>query len=257
MTGALPGRARQGAVVVVALVLGAVFAGALTRATFGFGEAVVSMPLLALLPISLHTSASLIGLAGLGVAALSMGVRSRQVDTRALARLCVGTALGVPVGILVLRMVPRPLASMVLGVCLVSYAGYSLLPRAERGRIGIRWAYPAGFAAGALGSAYNFNGVPVVVYGSLRRWSAAEFRGTLQAHFLFSGGLVVSAQAIGGVWTARLPLLLALSLPVLILATWVGHRLHNRISADRFQRLVYLLVLALGLILTGKGAVSA
>src|SRR6185312_538338 len=57
--------------IIVAVVV-VVFAGALMRATFGFGEAVVSMPLLALLPMSLHTSISLIGLAGLTVAGLTI-----------------------------------------------------------------------------------------------------------------------------------------------------------------------------------------
>lgn len=240
-----------------ALVVLAVFAGALTRATFGFGEAVVSMPLLALLPISLHTSAALVGLAGLAVAALSLAGRSRRVDRRALARLCVGTALGVPLGVVLLRLVPRPATSIVLGACLMLYGAYSLRPREVRLPVGVRWAYPTGFLAGALGSAYNFNGVPVVVFGSLRRWPPAEFRGTLQAHFLFSGVLVVGAQALGGVWTPRLPLLLALCVPALVLATWLGHRVHGRIPAHRFERLVYLLVLALGAVLAAKGAAAA
>lgn len=173
-----------GALVTVTLVIGAVFAGALTRATFGFGEAVVSMPILALLPVSLHTSASLIGLAGLTVAALSLAGRSREIgsiDRSALLRLCVGTVLGVPLGIAVLRLVPRTVTSIVLGGSLVIYAAYSLAPSTTKRRIGVAWAYPTGFAAGAPGSAYNFNGVPVVVFGSLRRWPPAAFRGTLQA----------------------------------------------------------------------------
>lgn len=242
--------------VLVALVIVAVFAGALARSTFGFGEAVVSMPLLALLPISLHTSASLIGLTGLVVAAFSLAGRAPDIDGQALARLCVGTLLGIPLGIAALRLVPRPVTSVVLGAALVIYAAYSLAPRADRRRVGVRWAYPTGFLAGALGSAYNFNGVPVVVFGSLRRWPPPAFRGTLQAHFLFSGVLIVAAQAIGGLWTSQLPELLALCLPALMVATWVGHRLHHRIPARRFERLVYLLVLALGLVLTTQGAAS-
>ena len=241
---------------IVALVIAAVFLGALTRATFGFGEAVVSMPLLALLPLSLRTSASLIGLAGLAVAAFSLAGRSREVDRRALSRLCVGTVLGAPLGIAVLQLVPRAVTSVVLGVSLVLYAAYSLAQRATGQRINVTWAYPTGFLAGALGSAYNFTGVPVVVFGSLRRWPPAQFRGTLQAHFLFAGVLVVAAQAVGGVWTSQLPALLASCLPAVVVATWAGHRLHRRIPAHRFERLVHVLVLALGLVLIVKVAAS-
>lgn len=238
------------------LVVLAVFAGALTRATFGFGEAVVSMPLLALLPVSLHTSASLIGLAGLTVALLSLASRRRQFDRAVLLRLSAGTVVGIPLGLALLLVVPAAVTAVALGLFLVLYAGYSLLPTPRLRRAGLAWAGPTGVLAGALGSAYNFNGVPVVVYGTLRGWRPAEFRGTLQAHFVVSGALVVTAQALGGVWTSAVPRLFALSLPAIALATWCGHRLHRRIPAARFARYVHLLVLALGILLVARVALG-
>lgn len=241
---------------VVALVVLAVFVGALTRATFGFGEAVVSMPLLALLPVSLHTSASLVGLAGLTVAVLTLAGRTQELDRAALLRLSVGTVLGIPCGVALLVLVPAATMSTVLGAVLVAYGTYALLPTPPARDPGTGWAYPTGLAAGALGSAYNFNGVPVVVYGTLRGWRPPVFRGTLQAHFLVSGVLVVAGQALGGVWTAELPLLFGLSLPAVAVATWAGHALHRRIPAHRFERYVYLLVVALGLVLTVRGIAS-
>ncbi|HET9076008.1 MAG TPA: sulfite exporter TauE/SafE family protein [Acidimicrobiales bacterium] len=245
---------------VAGLVVAAVFVGALTRATFGFGEAVVAMPLLALLPVSLHTAASLVGLAGLTVAVLSTASRSRQVDAAALVRLSVGTVVGIPLGLALLLYVPVGLTTVALGVFLALYALYGLLPAPAPapapapGQAGLGWAYPAGVLAGALGSAYNFNGVPVVVYGTLRRWGPARFRGTLQAHFVVSGVFVVAAQALGGVWTPALPRLFGASLPAIAAATWLGHRLHRRIPAERFTRFVYMLVLVLGLLLIARVA---
>lgn len=232
----------------------AVFAGALTRSTFGFGEAVVSMPLLALLPLGLHTAASLVGLAGLTVAALSMLNRSRELDWRVLVRLAAGTVAGVPLGIALLRFLPARTVTAALGGVLVLYGGYGLLPAVPRIQAGLAWAYPAGLAAGALGSAYNFSGVPVVIYGTLRGWHPAVFRGTLQAHFLVAGVLVVVSQAFGGIWTAAVPWLFAACLPAIGIATWCGHLLHRRIPADRFRRYVYLLVLALGAVLLSRAA---
>jgi hypothetical protein len=57
---------------VVWLVVLVVLVGALTRATFGFGEAVVAMPLLPLLPIGLPTAASQMGLVGVTIAVVSV-----------------------------------------------------------------------------------------------------------------------------------------------------------------------------------------
>ena len=241
---------------VVPLVVLAVFVGALTRATFGFGEAVVTMPLLALLPIGLHTSASLVGLSGLTVALLSLARGLHDVDRRMLARLTVGTVVGIPLGVALLLAVPAPLMSTALGTVLVGYAAYALLPKPPVRAVHARWAYPTGVLAGALGSAYNFNGVPVVVFGTLRRWRPSVFRQTLQAHFLVSGVLVVAGQALGGIWTEDLPRLFALCLPALAAATVAGHRLHRRIPGDRFARYVYVLVLVLGSVLAARGLMA-
>src|SRR5699024_6307805 len=188
----------------VLLVVAAVFVGALIRATFGFGEAVVSMPLLALLPIGLPTAAALVGLAGLTVALLSTVRGFRHVDLGSLGRLAVGTVLGVPGGIALLLLVPEPAIAVVLGALLIAYGCYSLSGAGPPPRVGARWAYPVGVVAGALGSAYNFNGVPVVVYATMRRWSPAVFRNTMQAYFLVSGVFVVASQAAGGLWSVQL-----------------------------------------------------
>ena len=53
---------------VLFFVMLAVFLGSLMRATFGFGDSVISMPLLALLPIPFSTSVALVGLVGFTVA---------------------------------------------------------------------------------------------------------------------------------------------------------------------------------------------
>ena len=111
----------------------------------------------------------------------------------------VGTILGVPFGVALLVYVPGRVVAVVLGAVLALYGVYNLPPTAARKEVGLQWAYPAGLFAGALGSAYNFTGVPVVVYGTLRGWRPAVFRGTLQVHFVIAGILVVAAQALGGV----------------------------------------------------------
>lgn len=238
--------------VLTALIVLAVFLGALTRATFGFGEAVVAMPLLALLPVGLHTSASLVGLTGLAVALMSLLGGLRRVDGASLLRLSLGTVVGIPLGLGLQVAVPARVTMSVLSALLVIYGLYGLRSVRPRGNLRLGWAFPTGIVAGALGSAYNFAGAPVAVYGTARAWNPADFRGTLQAHFAIAGVLIVSAQAAGGMWTPRVPGLFAASLPAIALASWVGHHLHRRIPAARFARAVYALVLGLGLLLLGR-----
>ncbi|REB08755.1 sulfite exporter TauE/SafE family protein [Sporosarcina sp. BI001-red] len=239
----------------IALVLLAVFVGALVRATFGFGEAIVSMPLLALLPIDLYTSISLIGLSGLTVACLSVSTSWRYIDRPALIRLSIASLIGIPAGLILVKFAPAIVITIALGTFLLSYGSYSLakpllFKTSQRPLLNNpAWALPFGFAAGALGSAYNFTGVPVVIYGTMQRWGPDRFRGTLQAHFLISGALIVFGQAVGGLWTKDLVVLFGLSIPLLVIATFLGAFLHRRIPANRFEHYVFVLIVLLGLVL--------
>ncbi|QSO54670.1 sulfite exporter TauE/SafE family protein [Alicyclobacillus curvatus] len=238
-----------------------VFLGALTRTTFGFGEAVVSMPLLTLLPINLHTSVSLMGLVGLTVALLTVTTGWRDIHYRALIPLVAAALVGIPVGLMMVTVVPTKVLTGLLGVALVTYGVYSFtrdvfISTETRDKFyHPLWALLFGFASGTFGSAYNFNGVPVAVYGSLRGWHPKRFRSTMQAYFLLSGTLIAAGQGMSGMWTVNMLTLYLLSLPIVIAAIIVGTKLHRRIPTSRFQRYVFLLIAILGAVLFVKSIV--
>lgn len=233
------------------VVAGVLFLGALVRSFFGFGDAAVAMPLLALLAVPLDVAVPLVGLAGMAVALLAVARGWSDVDRRALLALTLSTIVGVPVGVLLVTHMSEPALQRSLGLLLVGYGAYLAagrrLPRPLLRRSA--WAYPFGFAAGALGGAYNFNGVPVAVYGTLRRWPPERFRGTLQAHFLVSSILVVTGQAAGGLWTVEVLRSFAAAAPGVLVAVPLGSVLHRRVSAPAFTRLVHGLIVVLGLVL--------
>lgn len=239
----------------LSLVIFAVFIGALSRATFGFGEAVVSMPLLALLSLDLHTSISLIGLVGLTVALFTAASEWRHVDRSALLRLVIGAVAGIPVGISLVIRLPETIIMISLGIFLIVYGSYSFIKNSLSRSIAPErlqakfWALPMGFISGVLGSAYNTHGVPVVVYGTLRRWEPRRFRGTLQAHFLITGVFIVAGQALGGLWSKDVFVLYGYSFPAVLCATLLGMYLQRRIPNEKFVRYVFLLLTLLGAIL--------
>ncbi|WP_301107507.1 sulfite exporter TauE/SafE family protein [Sporosarcina sp.] len=246
----------------IILVVIAVFIGALSRSTFGFGEAVVSMPLLALLSLDLHISISLIGLVGLTVALFTAVSGWSYVDRPALIRLVIGALAGIPLGILLVVKLPETIITIALGFFLLVYGTYSFskhLCSNEHIQARLKnkfWALPAGLISGILGSAYNSHGVPVVVYGTLRRWEPQRFRGTLQAHFLISGIFIVAGQALGGLWTKEVFILYGYSFPVIVHATVLGVFIQRRIPNEKFERYVFLLLVVLGTVLLMNGAQS-
>lgn len=239
----------------IMLVVFAVFIGALMRAMFGFGEAIVSMPLLALLPISLQTSVSLIGMAGLTVALLTVFSGWRHIEKPILIRLAITTVFGIPAGLVLLHLTPAIVITSALGIFLIAYGGYCLIKKnlirvIDRPLLNdSRWVLPFGFASGVLGSAYNFNGVPVVVYGTLRKWNPDRFRSTLQAHFLISGVLVVAGHALGGLWTSDAFIYYAYSLPAILGAAVLGVFINKRIPGEKFERYLFLIIIVLGILL--------
>ena len=93
------------------------------------------------------------------------------------------------------------------------------------------------------------NGPPLVLYGSLRRWTAQQFRATLQAYFLPASLLGMVAYGRGGLWTHAVTHNYLLALPVVLPAVWLGGALHRRIPAAAFQKYVYLGLCVVGILL--------
>ena len=98
--------------------------GALVRTVFGFGEALVSMPLLALLGYDLKTSTALIGAVGLLVALPATIREWHRIDFRAVRRLVTGSLIGVPLGILLVKTLPASVVLHGLGLFLIVYGGH-------------------------------------------------------------------------------------------------------------------------------------
>lgn len=237
----------------VLLVVGAVFLGSLMRSTFGFGDSVISMPLLAFLPIPFSASVALVGLVGFTVALFSVFTSWKHIDKRILIWLSFSTILGIPFGLFLVQSVERRWVNLVLGTLLVTYSSYSILSsRRTSHQINHQVTHPIlslpfGFASGMLGSAYNMNGIPIVLYGTTRKWPPKEFKDNLQAHFLLSSSLIIFSHFLSGFWTREVGLYLLFSIPGIVLSIVLGHYLYSKIKVDKFRKFVIYFIFLLGL----------
>lgn len=238
---------------VLFFVMLAVFLGSLMRATFGFGDSVISMPLLALLPIPFSTSVALVGLVGFTVALFFAVSGWKDKDPIVLKKMSVMTLLGIPFGLLLVRYASQTWISFILGVLLVAYSIFSLTGSRERQErlqkrfINTNYSYPFGFASGMLGSAYNMNGIPVVLYATMRDWSPRQFTGNVQSHFIISSTLIIISHFIGGFWTKELGVYYLLSIPAVLAAIALGNRIYAYIETDKFKQYVFYLIFVLGI----------
>jgi len=234
-------------------VLAVVFVATLIRSTFGFGEALVSVPLLAL-RVPVKTAAPLAVLVSITVAAIVVAQDHREIHFRSAGWLVLGSLAGIPLGLWMLAAADARVVKAVLALVIVSFALYALRSREPRELHGdhLAWLLGCGLVAGVLGGAYGMNGPPLVIYGSLRRWSAAHFRATLQAYFLPASVVGMAGFWLAGLWKPDITRYYLYSLPATLAATILGRVLNRRLEGRSFLRYLYGGLVATGLALLAQ-----
>lgn len=229
-------------------VLFILFISTFTRSALGFGDALIAMPLLALV-LGMQIATPLVAFGASTIALTILLGEWRSVDIKAAWRLILSSLVGIPIGLFLLKTAPEPVIKGGLGVLLIAFGLLNLInPKLPTFR-NEKLAYVFGLVAGVLGGAYNTNGPPVVVYGTLRRWSPDSFRSTLQAYFLPTGGTILISHGLAGLWTPDVLRLYVYALPFIMLAIYLGGRVNKVISSGRFNRIIYASLVVMGALL--------
>jgi uncharacterized membrane protein YfcA len=226
-------------------VLAVLFFATLIRSAFGFGEALIAVPLLALV-MPVEVAAPVAVLASITVALIVVAQDWRKIHIRSAGWLVLATMFGIPLGLALLKTVPEPTVKAILAVVIMGFSTFSLRTGGRHELKNDRLAWIFGFIAGVLGGAYGMNGPPLAIYGSLRRWSPGHFRATLQGYFLPASLVGMAGYFVAGLWTPAVSRFYLVSLPGVILASFLGRSINRRMHSARF--LIYVHV---GLVLIG------
>jgi uncharacterized protein len=235
-------------------VLLVVFFATLVRSTFGFGEALIAVPLLALsLPVRI--AAPLAVLLSITVAAVVVAQDWQKIHVRSTGWLLVPTFVGIPLGVWLQTGSHQNVIKAALAILIMLFSGYSLLAS----RIGAKpaeleddsrsWLLGCGFLAGVLGGAYGMNAPPLVLYGAMRRWSPQHFRATLQGYFLPASTVAIAGYWLAGLWVPAVAHYFLLSLAVALSAIFLGRALNHRLRGDAFLEIVHAGLVCVGLVL--------
>jgi uncharacterized membrane protein YfcA len=236
-------------------VLAVLFFATFIRSALGFGEALVAVPLLALV-MPVQVAAPLAVLVSITVAVIVVLQDWRNVHVRSAGWLVLSTLFGIPLGLLLLKTVPESVVKTILGIFIIAFALYSLAGRKPELHSD-RLAPFFGFAAGILGGAYGMNGPPLVIYGVMRRWQPTQFRATLQGYFLIASIVGMAGYAVTGLWTRTVSSYFLLSLPLALVAVFLGHAIHRRLSSARFLFCVNVGLALIGVLLIKQGFYGA
>lgn len=167
------------------------------------------------------------------------------------------TLFGIPVGLKLLTSGHQQLVRVVLAVFIMEFAVYSLIGNKppELKQDSNSWLLVCGFVAGIFGGAYGMNGPPLVIYGAMRRWTAQQFRATLQGYFLPASVIGMCGYWLEGLWVPAVNHYFLLSLPVLLPAIWLGRVVNHRMYGDSFPRYVYIGLAGIGAVVLIQSAI--
>lgn len=229
-------------------VLIVLFLATLVRSVFGFGEALVAVPVLALL-IPVQVAAPVAVLVSITVAAVVILQDWRKIHIRSAGWLVLASLFGTPFGLWLLKAVPEAAVKAILGVVIVLFSLYSLATRNRHELKNDRLALLFGFGAGVLGGAYGMNGPPLVIYGALRRWTPGHFRATLQGYFLPASVMVMAGYWLTGLWTRTVSGYYVASLVPILIAIALGGVINRRMDTGRFRIYIHVVLAIVGAML--------
>jgi hypothetical protein len=235
---------------ILTAIIAVIFVAAFARSAVGFGDGAIAMPLL-LLFVPLKEAAPLVGLVGLTLSCIILAMDWKHVDFAAAKWLIAATAVGVPLGLWWQTAGPESFTKIALGVLLICYGIRQLtdewiVPFLEN-MLGLTLI--TGLLAGVVGGAYTIPGVPVAVYGHVRRWPPLQFRATMQGFFTPTYVVIIGGYASQGMITADVLTQFGWTLPAILVGLALGNWVNPRVPVATFRIVVRYALAVLGLLL--------
>ena len=220
------------------------------RGIAGFGSGLIAVPLLAFMfPVQIVVPL-VVFLDYVGSA--SQGIRNRdQIAWREQLPLIPFAALGVGIGLLLLKEMGSALLAQALGGFVIAFAVYQLLPLPEL-RGSRLFVVPCGFFGALIGTLFGTGGPFYVIYFGLRGLEKDTFRATFAANFLIDGVMRLAAYASFGFFFPGVIMSMLGALPIGGAALWIGGRAHSDMSRESYAKLISVLLLGSGIILLLK-----
>ena len=230
------------------LFLAVIFAATFIRSSIGFGDALISMPLLIML-IGLKTATPISAMLSTTIALLILTTTWKEIQLKSVWRLIAASAVGIPIGLFFLKGSYDDIMKIILGILIITFSIFKLLEPKLIQIKNTKSAYIFGFLGGLFGGAFNTSGPFIVVYATLKNWSPGKFRTTLQGYFLASNIIILSMHGATGLWTKQVFILYLTALPLIFVTTYLGGKLNHIIPKGKFDKIIYFFLLVIGFLL--------
>ena len=233
----------------------ATFAGSLVAGIsgFAFGLIAASVWLYILTPAQ---AAALIALFAIVMQGIAVWRLRRHVKLARIAPFVAGGALGVPIGVALLRWMSAEEMRLAVGCALILFSLYSLArPKLAPVTSG-GWPADAavGLLSGVLGGATGLAGILTILWCNLRGWPRNEQRTVFQP--TTAAIFVIALIWLGGagVLDHKILALFLFGLPALLAGHWLGLKLYDKLEEARFRQVVLALLLISGVALLSRAS---
>jgi uncharacterized membrane protein YfcA len=233
------------------LVFGAA-AGGLINGFAGFGTALFALGFwLQIMPPVQAVSIVVVMSVASGIQGLWLVRRSIADQPRRLARFLIPALFGIPAGMALLSVLEPKVLKIIIAGFLILYGGFftfrSSLPRLERPTPMIDAI--VGLLGGVLGGAASLSGALPTMWCAMRPWPKAETRAVLQPFNVTVLSVAMLIFAFKGVYGWDSIKLIAIALPVTMIAAQLGISAFKRLSDDQFRRTIIAMMLVSGMML--------
>ncbi len=234
------------------IAIAAVFLGGVCQGLTGFGFGLIVVPILAL--VWDVKGAVVLGML-LGMVSTIpplFEVRS-QVRFRPVFALLAGTAVGTPLGVIMLVLVDADtlklwVASVVVCLALV----FSFTQRLRLRSQALGTALGIGTISGVLRGSTSMGGPPIAFYLLGREEGTEQFRTTFLAYLLPATAMALTGFFVAGKVTPEVVAVSAVSLPSLFIGLRVGARARHGLQPSAFQAVVLAI-----LVMTSGAAIAS
>jgi uncharacterized membrane protein YfcA len=215
---------------------------------FGFGYGITSLAFLPYL-ISVKIAVPMIAVQiPLYTAYMIYGLR-RHLTFRFAVPLIVGTLLGLPLGVNLLRILSEETVQRLLGAFILLYCLFSTKMSLQKEPVikNNAWGVLAGFLSGIVGGAILASGPIVIAYLNLRGVQKEVFKATFLVWAMAMACLIVPFYALTGVLTYQALLMGMGTIPFAALGLFLGIKLFKIIKEQVFYRLVIIFLVITGI----------
>ena len=181
--------------------------------------------------------------------------KEAPINWRLVGYILVGEVLGVPIGYwFILTFGNQSVFRIVFGVTLALFAANELFRPRIRKKLSMAFGVLAGLVGGFLSGAFTAAGPPLALFVYSRQQDPRLAKGTLQTVFLSATiWRLVNIILFGKGITLPVVKIAAVTLPILLICTALGHAASRRVSKAMFLKIVFSFILLAGITNILKG----